>query len=61
MRQITIEEATRTEHLPDCAGYEDCECFSSRYNHSEIYAMQQQIDKLRREVNILRENLNLLM
>lgn len=37
---VTKEMAERTEHLPDCAGWEDCDCFSKRWGHAEIYAMQ---------------------
>ena len=44
---VTKEMAERTEHLPDCAGWEDCDCFSKRWGHAEIYAMQEEVERLR--------------
>jgi len=46
-RQITKADATRKKHLKECAGYEDCNCFSSLWSHAEIYLMQQRIAQLR--------------
>jgi hypothetical protein len=43
MRPITKEEAERTEHSPECQGYEDCDCFSRRHDHKDIYMLQQRI------------------
>ena len=40
MRQVTKDEAERTDHLPDCTGWEDCDCFMSLWRHSEIYQLQ---------------------
>lgn len=41
MRTVTLEDATRTKHLPDCIGYEDCTCFGSYWRHADIYKLQQ--------------------
>ena len=46
-RKVTKADATRKKHLKDCAGYEDCTCFSSVWSHADIYKMQQRIEKLR--------------
>jgi hypothetical protein len=40
MHQVTKEEAERKEHLPDCAGHEDCDCFHTLWSHAEIYRLQ---------------------
>lgn len=47
MRQVTKEEAERTEHLDDCAGYDDCECFDERHSHREVYEVQQERNRMR--------------
>lgn len=60
MREITEEEACRTEHLPDCVGYEDCQCFSDLWSHADIYAMQKEINQLRQRICELRGSLQKL-
>jgi hypothetical protein len=60
VNSITEEEAKRTEHLPDCAGYEDCDCFSRTYSHREIYDTQAEIARLSKENEDLRDALSLL-
>ena len=40
MIQITFEQAKRTEHVEDCCGWEDCDCFSARHYHRDVYNMQ---------------------
>jgi hypothetical protein len=40
MRQVTKEEAERTEHLPCCSGYDGCDCFHGIWSHAEIYQLQ---------------------
>ena len=46
MRYIKRFEADRTEHMHDCLGWTDCECFSSTWKHSDIYKMQQRVLQL---------------
>ena len=41
LHQVTLEEAERTEHLPDCAGYEDCQCFHITCSYKELYELQE--------------------
>lgn len=53
VRKISVEEACRTEHLPDCLGGHDCECFSSRWHHAEIYKMQTRLAQLERRLAYL--------
>jgi len=50
---VTHEEACRTNHLPDCAGWTDCECFSRRHDHSDIYSLQKKLDLLTHAVLML--------
>jgi hypothetical protein len=45
MREITKEEAERAEHLEDCAGYDDCDCFCTRHSHADIYELQQEVQR----------------
>lgn len=45
--QLTAADAARSEHLPDCEWDENCECFGKYYSHKQIYAMQQEIARLR--------------
>lgn len=40
VRIITHDDAMRSEHLPDCAGYEDCNCFGSYFRYADIYELQ---------------------
>lgn len=47
MRQITREEADRSDHIAECMGWDDCDCFSALYSHKEIYEMQQENMKQR--------------
>lgn len=56
MRIISHEAATRTEHLPDCLGYEDCECFSERHRHADVYEMQLRIAMLKIALSRAREH-----
>ena len=57
MRKVTKEEATRTTHLDDCTGWEDCECFHSLWSHAEVYRMQAEIEQLRSRICSMRNAL----
>ena len=48
---ITKEQAVRTEHHPDCAGYEDCDCFHLQVSYRDLYDLQQQLRVLTEQVN----------
>jgi hypothetical protein len=44
MKQVTREDRDRREHLPDCAGYEDCACFGEYVTYAEMWDQQQHIE-----------------
>ncbi len=50
MRQVTPEERDRQEHLPDCAGYEDCTCFGEYVTYREISDLQDELERLRQRI-----------
>ena len=35
------EETQMKDHVPDCAGWEDCNCFSSDISHEERAALEE--------------------
>jgi hypothetical protein len=47
MHKVTREDTGRTEHLPDCAGYEGCFCFDMRFSYAEVFAVQRENARLR--------------
>ena len=54
MKTVTKEDACRSEHLPHCAGYEDCICFGEYVTYAEMWDQQQHIAALQDECERLR-------
>lgn len=57
MRQVTQEERDRQEHLPDCAGYEDCTCFGEYVTYREMWHLQKERSDLENELERLRQRI----
>lgn len=49
------EDACRTTHVPGCAGYEDCTCFSTLVSYKDLFELYEELDRLRAQAQGFRE------